>query len=86
MTANWVVRIIRKIDSSVFLSAVGWCFIIALVALIAIGRFNLNQDHGVVYATWPDEVCRHVEPKRFSCDDLPPVIDDIVWVSPEWKP
>ena len=63
-----------------------WCVIAVLVVWgMAMGA-KRDQITGIVYATWPDEVCRHVEPPKFSCDNLPLVIDDIVWVSPEWKP
>ena len=57
----------------------------ALVALVLFG--DTSSKSGIVYATWPEQECRHVKPAhRFDCDHLPEVIDDIIWVSEEWRP
>ena len=60
---------------------------LAFFALVVAWNIETDKDRGIVYALWPNQECRHVEPAaRFSCDNLPPIIDDIVWVSREWKP
>ena len=56
-----------------------------IFAVLAVAMYLESKGYGFVYATWPDQECRHVEPERFSCDNLPDRFE-IVWVSREWRP
>ena len=73
-----------RAESIVFLAVLA----VAIALFVALAMVSFGEtSHGTVWATWPDQECRHVEPEhRFDCDRLPLVIDDIVWVSEEWKP
>ena len=63
----------------------GYGLALALFALLVTWNVEADKDRGIVYALWPDQECRHVEPTRFSCDNKPDIFE-IVWVSREWKP
>ena len=62
------------------------CFVGVLIFALATVMSGPPRRHGIVYATWPEQECRHVEPsRRFDCDNLPDTFD-IEWVSEEWRP
>ena len=64
---------------------IGAAFGLALALFVWMVAWNADKQLGIVYALWPDQECRHVEPARFSCDNLPDRFE-IVWVSREWRP
>ena len=72
----------RDLDSMV--ARMLWRVAAALVIVLLVSEAYRRIDRGIVYSTWPDQACQHVEPGRFSCDNLPSRFE-IVWVSPEWK-